>query len=851
LGFKVSVIYEVGPFRLDPGAGVLMHKGIASSLGGRGVAVLSFLVEHANEFVSKASIISAAWPDVVVEENNLAAQISAIRHVLAKVPGGEHWVETLARRGYRFVGPVVRLPDNLAVDAAADAPRSNLPEPLTSFVGRERELVEIKRLLPRKRLLTLVGMGGIGKTRLALQVAAEVVDAYRDGVWLVELAAINDASLVPGSVAQVLGVLEKAGTPQTDTLCAYLKSRQLLLILDNCEHLLGSCATLAGAMLHSAPQLTIIATTREPLSVAGEQIYPLASLSLPDLKASIEAIGSAEAVQLFVERAQQQHLGFALTADRAVAVAQLCVQLDGIPLALELAAARVRSLTIEEIKGRLNNRFNLLTEGARTALPRQQTLRATLDWSYELLREDEKALLAKLSVFSGSWLSKAARQVCMREGIHDWEALDLVTALAEKNLVVAEEHGAITRYRLLDTVREYARERLGDSNESRLYHDRHLSYFLALAEAADPELRRADQQAWMDCLEVEHDNLRAALSWSAGPGERVPEALRLAGALSRFWFVRGYYDEGRRWLAGLLAVDPLRQSAPARAKALYGIGALARLQGDHVNAERLHEEALGLRRELGDRQGIAISLNDLGLIAREQGRHEVARERLRESHEIFEQLGDLNGIESTLNNLALLAKDQGDYAAARELLEKSLVVSRQRSNRWGTAVCLVNLGNVASELGDLAGARACYEQGLALGRELGDRLIVAASLNNLGDVACAQGDYAQATTMHAESLAIRRELGARQGFADSLEGFANIAYGERKFDRAASIWGAVDELRKVIGIPAIPSRRAMNDRQIATARAALGDAIFDRAWQDGRAMTLEHAIEYALDDKGA
>jgi predicted ATPase/DNA-binding winged helix-turn-helix (wHTH) protein len=458
-------IYEIGPFRLDAEAGVLTQAGVPVALGSRAVAVLTTLVERSNEFVQKGAIMDAAWPGVVVEESNLAVQISAIRRVLAQTPGGEHWIETLARRGYRFVGPITEIREELPQGAGLAGKRSNLPEPLTSFIGRERELVEIKRLLPGKRLLTLVGVGGIGKTRLALQVAAEVIDAYRDGVWLIEFASIRDPLLLPTSVAQVLGVQEKTGTPLTDTLRAHLKARQLLLILDNCEHLLDACAMLADTILRGAADTTIFATSREPLHVPGEQTYPLQTLSLAEPSANAEVIARSEAVQLFVERAQRQLPDFALTAVRAPAVAELCVHLDGIPLALELAAARVRSLSIEQINARLNDRFKLLTGGARTALPRQQTLRATLDWSFDLLEEQERVVLRRLAIFAGGFTLEAASTVASDDGIDEFAIVNLLSQLVDRSLVAADTNDAGPRYRLLETTSAYALEKLIEAEE--------------------------------------------------------------------------------------------------------------------------------------------------------------------------------------------------------------------------------------------------------------------------------------------------------------------------------------------------------------------------------------------------
>lgn len=803
----VSIVYELGPFRLDPEAGVLTHAGLPTPLGERGVAVLTALVKMPNEYVRKASILDAAWPGVVVEENSLAAQISAIRRVLAKAPGGEHWVETLTRRGYRFVGPVSELRGSVPRGETDGRPRSNLPEPLTSFVGRERELVEIKRLLPSSRLLTVVGVGGIGKTRFALQVGSEVMDAYRDGVWLVEFASIADASLVPTSVAQVLGVHEKSGTPLAHMLCAYLKSRKLLLIFDNCEHLHDACATLADAILRAAKEPTIIATSREPLHVAGEQTYPLPALSLPDPTASVQMMGNSEAVQLFVERARKQQPGFEFTGGRASAVAQLCIHLDGIPMALELAAARVRSLTIEEINARLGDRFKLLTGGTRTALPRQQTLRATLDWSYDLLREAENALFARLSVFVGGWTLEAAENVCVGENIEVWEVLDLLTALADKNLVVAEERNGATRYRLLETVRQYARDRLRERGEDAHWEGRHLAYFLALAEEAEPQLTGANQLVWLDRLEAEHDNLRAALAWSSALGGDIAGGLQLAGALCRFWFVRGHLREGRDWLAGVLAAAPSGQLAAARAKALHGAGGLALQQTDYPAAWALSGESLAIRRNLGDKRGIATSLISVA-------------------------------------NVALM---QRDFQSARALYEESVALFRELGNQWGIAVSLNNLGIMAHEQSDYLSARALHSESLTIRRQLGDRWGIAGSLNNLGTVARGQGDYTSARAFHSESLAIRAELGDQSSIADSLEGLADVELALARPNRAARIWGRAERLREEVPLPLTPMDRARYERSVAAARAAMGaDVAFDLAWQEGRGMTLKQAIEYAL-----
>ena len=840
-------IYDIGPFRLDAEAGVLTKAGEPVALGSRAVAVLATLVNRPNEYVPKASIMDTAWPGIVVEESNLAVQVSAIRRVLSEAPGGKRWIETLARRGYRFVGPVTALADDRQ-DARGSRKRSNLLEPLTSFIGRERELVEIKRLLPGKRLLTLVGVGGIGKTRLALQAAAEVMDAYRDGVWLIELGSISNPSLVPTSAAQVLGVPERAGTPLIDTLCAHLKTRQLLLILDNCEHLLDACARLADAALRSAADTTIIATSREPLHVAGEQTYPLQTLSLPEPSASAEAVARAEAVQLFVERARRQLPDFALTTARAPTVAQLCIHLDGIPLALELAAARIRSLSIEQVNARLHDRFKLLTGGNRTALPRQHTLRATVDWSYDLLTGEERLLLERLSVFAGGWTLEAAEQVCAGEGMEETDVLELLISLSDKSLVMAEQKDDRARYRLLETMRQYAQEKLVESGGSEAVRRRHRDYFLALAEEAEPKLMGTEQAAWLQRLEEEHENLRASLDWcleEAGSGA----GLRLCGALQRFWITRGYLSEGREWCMQILGRSGGDEQTEVRAKAVNTAGILAYYQSDYPGARVLHEESLAIRRQLDHRRGIATSLNNLGNVLYEVGDYASAWAVHQESLAIKRELGDRRGMAASLNNLGNVALDRCDFASARALYEQCLAIMRELGDRGDMATTMNNLGNVLFEEGDYAAARTLGEESLAIMRELGDRAGIANSLNNLGNLACEQGEFGSARTLHEEGLAIDRELGDRWGIAFALEGLAAVVAALGSSMRAVRIWGAAEQLREEIGAPLPPNERPRYDRRVAVVRAALRDDVtFDRAWQEGRALTIEQAIALALSE---
>ena len=812
---------------------------------------------------------------------------------------------------------------------------TNLPRQMTSFIGREREMAEVKRLLAATPLLTLVGSGGGGKTRLAVQVGADVLDNYQDGVWLVELAALSDASLVPQAVASVWGLREEAGRSLMQTVQDHLRDRQLLLLLDNCEHLVGACALLADTLLKACPQLTIMATSRELLGIAGEHLWRVPSLLTPDELPGEEKDLAAvlmeyDACRLFVERAVAQRQDFVLTRRNVPVVAHLCRQLDGIPLAIELAAARVRALTVEEIDGKLDNRFRLLTGGSRTALPRHQTLRALIDWSYDLLTEQEKTLLARLSVFAGGWTLEAAEKVCAGQNptgliIEDWEVLDLLTSLVDKSLLTTQERDGSVRYGMLEMVREYAAEKRRASGEEAA-KEWHRDYFLALSEEAAPLLRGAEQAQWLARLDDEHENLLAALECSLSKETQGVEGLRFCGALQRFWGTRGHLSEGRAWCERALGERGSEDRTQERAKTLNGVGGLANMQGDYASARGYSEESLAIFRErgdrqgiatslgnlgnvasyqgdyasargyyeeslttwreIGDRQGIAASLGNLGLVANDQSDYAAARGYLEESLAIFREVGDRQGIANALSNLGLVAEYEGDYASARGYYEESLAIRREIGDRWGIGGSLGNLGNVAHYQGDYASARGFSEESLAIRREIGDRQGIAASLtilrsmadyegdyasargfseeslnifreigdrhgiaaslNDLGTMAHYQGDYASARSYHEESLAIRREIGDRQGIAQSLEAFAGLAADQENPERAARLWGATDALREQIGVPLPPNNREVYERKVAAARLALGENVFSSAWSEGRAMTWEQAVEYAM-----
>ena len=767
---------------------------------------------------------------------------------------------------------------------------NNLPQQSTSFIGREKESAEIKRLLSGTRLLTLTGAGGSGKTRLSLQVAADLLDGEGDGVWLVEMAALFDPALVPQAVADVLEVPEQAGRPALETLTDWLKTKRLLLLLDNCEHLVGACAALAAALLRDCPGVQLVATSREPLSVPGEQVYRVPPLSAPDPKKThtAAALLPFEAVRLFTERAQAVQPSFSVTDGNAAAVSAICVRLDGIPLALELAAARVRSLAVEQINLRLDQRFRLLTGGSRTVLPRQQTLRALVDWSYDLLTESEKTALCRLSVFAGGWTLEAAEAVCPGENIEAWEVLDLVTSLVSKSLAVHEdrENGA-DRYRLLETVRQYAADLLTETGKAEDVQARAASWFLRFAEEVKPKLSGPEQGLWLSRLETEHDNLRASLSWFETANAPAEAGLKLGGQLLQFWNRRGHLSEGRSWLNRALAkLAQEGEPSVARARALNASGSLAFRQGDYEAARELREASLAIFRQLGNQSGIAATLMNLGMVAQEQGDYKAAQVLHRESLTIQRQLGDREGIGQALNNLGAVMLNQGDDAAAQALFEESLTLRQQMENKRGIAVCLINLGDIADSRGEYADAEALHKASLALSREQGEVYGIASSLNRLGSTACRRGDYDAARASHAEALSLNRQQGDRSGIADSLMGIGmvaekqgdlaaahalcqeslaicramgdqrrivisfvglgSLAQGLNQPARAARLLGAAAFLRETIGTSLNPADQQEADMQAAIVRDALGEEAFQAAWAEGRVMTWQQAAEYAL-----
>jgi predicted ATPase/transcriptional regulator with XRE-family HTH domain len=758
-----------------------------------------------------------------------------------------------AARSHAHHGPA------LASSAVLERPSLFIPMPLTRLIGREAEVAGVLALLRKGtvRLLTLTGPGGVGKTRLALQVALDLDADVPDGLAFVDLAPLRDAALVPATIARAVGLKEEGAQPLLDTLTAYLRVKRMLLLLDNCEHLPG-LAALVAQVLGVCPHLVLLATSRAALHVRGEREIAVPPLALPEdgQRALPDVVLQAAAVQLFVERAQEVKAGFALSETTAPVVAEICQRLGGLPLALELAAAWVKVLTPAALLRRLEQRRLELTGGARDLPARQQTLRSTIEWSYSLLGPQEQVLFRRLAVFVGGWTLEAAEAVCRDVGGGAVDVLGELAALVDKSLIQpgdprgaqhaapGTDHGEL-RFGMLEPLREYALEGLRASTEAALIHEQHAAYYAALAEEAEPYLWNAQQAVWFARLESEHRNLQAALGWYEERGE-VARGLRLVGALSWFWMVRGHLFEGRERLAALLALPGTAALPAARAKALETAGTFAFYQRDYAAARSLQEECLAIRRRLGDRAGILSALANLGQTVSQQGDRTAARALYTESLGLSRELGYLPGVCTALHCLGMLAHEQGDHAAARALYEQSLAVSKELGHGNGIAVTLHHLGLLAEDGGEYAEARSLYAQSLGMRREQGDRRGVAQSLLHLGSVAMAQGEYAAAHSLLAESLAVERDLGAKAGIARVLERCGALAAAQEQPERALRLAGAAAALRVAIGAPLPLEGQAQLDARLAGPRHALGEEAAGAAWAAGQAMEVDQAIADAL-----
>jgi len=815
---SIGVTYRFGEFEVDVAAYELRRRGQPLPLARQPMDLLLLLLERRQELVTREDIAKRLWsPEVFTDlDAGIRTAVLKIRQVLSDSRESPRFVATVPGKGYRFVAPIelvfqsppLALPGLMASpEQPPNSPRHNLPADVTSFVGRRKELLELPVVLTASRLLSLTGAGGVGKTRLAVRLAYGLVNEFPDGVWLVDLASLSAPELVAQTIATVLGIREGPQRSARDALLGNLRHRELLLVLDNCEHLIASCAELVEALLRGAPKLRIVATSREALGVSGESVHRVRSLSLPEVLPSLSAaaLADAEATQLFLERASAVEPAFRPTPDNVDAIANICRRLDGIPLAIELAAARVVVLTPEQIETRLQDRFRLLTGVARTAVARQRTLEATLDWSYQLLSDVEKQLLSRLSVFPASWTLEAAETVCAGGGIERHDILELLSRLISKSLVMADsECTGGRRYGLLETVRQYARERLAEVSAAERLRERHFEFFFNEFRGALPVLSHHGQLPCLRRLRIEQENIRAALDWALRSPVKAEQGVELAGALFWYWTKCGLFEEGTRWLE--LAIGRAADVPKlVRARALIGLANLHWFQGRHVDVDARAAEALSLGRDLGDAWVVSFALFLQGTAAFERGDHELAEERSRGALDAADLSDDdvLHG--PPLLVLGNVAVAKGDHAAAQQLYDQSIDVLRRAGEDWGMSIVLL------------------LSAALHIGLE----------------------DHVRARVQASEALSVCQEFEDPRGQAWSLELFAGLLATGELAEGATRLWGASEQMLDTVSGSLPPSFRWVRDRYMKAVKTSLGTAAFETARAEGRAMPPVQAIALA------
>jgi len=826
--------FVFGEFELDLGKCELRRGAQRIELTPKAFDLLLLLARNRNRVVTKDEIIQALWPDRLVEESNLTQTVFMLRRALND--RGQQLLRTIPRRGYLLATP------DIPGEAAARSVMGpvDLPTPRTSLIGREQEAARAAALLlhGEVRLLTLTGTGGAGKTRLAIAITASVAGHFSGGTRFVGLSSITQPDLVLTALANALEVQQVAHRAVSQLIAERLREvGAFLLVLDNFEQVL-SAATLVSELLAVCPALKIMVTSRARLRIYGEQEFPVAPLD------------EGSAMTLFQERARAVRPNFAITAENRVPVREICSRLDGLPLAIELAAARTRILSPGAIRDRLQGRLQLLTGGAIDLPERQQTLRSTIDWSHELLNAGEQKLLRRFAVFAGGATLEAVEAVCNTALDLGMAALDGLSSLVDKNLVQRVDRPdteAEARFTMLETIREYAVERLLASGEDSAVRHAHAAYCLVLAEEGNPELSSAERAGWLARCDLEIDNFRSALDWlfhTRGLGW----ALRLSMALFRFWDMREHLIEGRSRLETVLH---LAGDGHIKERAQTGIflGAIATAQGDFGSAERFLEQSLALNRRIGDRWGIAASLNALGVSARDRGDYVAARESFEQSLSCWHELGDRLSAARCLHNLANVLRSQGDCSRARAAFEEATAMFEELGDRSGAAWSINSQGDTAHEQGDLPGARDLYERALSMFHDGSDQWGAARSLTDLGNIRCEQAEYAAAHAAYQEALEIFRALGHRRGVARVLEGSACLAAARGHAAAALKLAAAAAGLRISIGAPLPQAERRTLDRRLSRAWEALSKSEAEKAWAEGAALNIEQAVHCCLDEE--
>ena len=769
---------------------------------------------------------------------------------------GDHQLKDILQRQHLYQLSFPDLPSDFPPLKTQKTVNHNLPTKLTSFIGREREIREAKTKLANSRLLTFIGPGGTGKTRLSIQLGGELLAEFPDGIWMSELAPISDAALIPQAIASVFGLRESPDRPLIELVTDYLRAKNLLLILDNCEHLIEECARLAEHLVQDCPDLKILASSRETLGISGETTYRVPSLSLPNqAKVTLEALQGCESVQLFVERAIAANPNFQLSEKNASSVAQVCRRLDGIPLALELAAARVRVLSVEQIAERLDDRFRLLTGGSRTALPRQQTLRALIDWSYDLLSEPEKALFRRLAVFVGGWTLEAAEKVCSGNGVDEYEVLDLLTQLVDKSLVIAEQKDDSIRYYRLETIRQYAREKLLETDEAVIIRNYHLDFFIDMTFRSDEEYMNPRQDDVFKKMISEYDNIRSALSWAVESDLEKAMVLLTSASTIWPWILQGKITDANEWCKRILSqlnslshdeLDAIKEVSKLKARVLNRYAQVLMNMGSHQASRIAVEESIKLAEGTSDQEILAEALATFGHCALYAGEPDSALEAAEEAINICERQGYTKLLFWAYDAMIHIHTVTDRKSEAAKYYKKGIDLLKKAGVPVDPISTAVGLTEDPFRENDLDGALKYMDNAIAIMTERNDKYGLTYMQSNFAHTLREHGEYEKALIYYRRTIRLWQDWGHRAAIAHQLECFGFIAQALENTSRAARLFGAAETIRNAVNSLRTPSEQREFEKAKSQLQTGMEEIGFNKAWEEGCSSTLEQAIEYAL-----